>query len=107
VYDGPPIADEANPTIIAEPENLAFLLDLVADRGCPSRRYLLGSLYCMVGHSDRSDPRLETGVAAAQQMTDPWLTTWASRVRQVMYQPESFNRADWCGWPGYADRPEG
>lgn len=70
MHDGPRIVDEVNPTrdeirawaysgavepmedsdvIIADLENLDLLLDLVSDPACLSRRYLLGTLYCLVG----------------------------------------------------------
>jgi hypothetical protein len=126
VYDGPPIADVANPTpdeirawayrgavepmqdwdiLIAEPGNLPVLVELVADCECPSRKYILRSLYCLVGHSDRPDFRLRDAVTTAEEATDPWLTTWAHRVRELIDQPARFNRQDWCGFPGYAEQP--
>ncbi|GHH62424.1 hypothetical protein GCM10017774_90140 [Lentzea cavernae] len=94
-------------TLIAEPGNLPLLLQLVADPTCPSRSYILASLYCFVGHYDRSAPELRDAIALAEQTDVPWLTTWARRARQVIDHPESFNRSDWCGWPGYATRPAG
>jgi hypothetical protein len=128
MYNGPPIADEVNPSteeirawaysgavepmedwdiIIAVPRDLPLLLELVGDGGCPARQYLLGSLYCLVGHSDRSDPRLEDAIRTAEATTEPWLTTWARRFRAVKERPDAFNRQDWCGLPGYATRPIG
>lgn len=85
------VADVALPTV---------LLRLISDPGCPSRRYLLRSLYCVVGHSDRSDSRLQDAVLMAERLNQPWLARWARRVRAVIEHPESFNRQDWCGWQG-------
>jgi hypothetical protein len=36
--------------IVADLPNLELLLALVGDQACPAREYLLGSLYCLVGH---------------------------------------------------------
>ncbi len=128
VYDGPPITDVVNPApdeiwawaysgatepmqdwnvIIAEPDNLPLLVELVADLACPSRRYILRSLYCAVGHGDRTDRRLHDSVVRAQQSDEPWLNTWARRVHDIVEHPESFQRQDWGGCPGYAAAPTG
>jgi hypothetical protein len=128
MYDGPRIVDEVNPThdeirawavsgavapmedwdiIIAEPMNLAVLLDLVSDQAVPGRRYLLGSMYCLIGHSDLADPRVLSAVAAAKESSDAWVATWGRRAQQVLADPSMFDRADWCGWPGLAANPSG
>lgn len=128
MYDGPRIVDEINPTqdeirawaysraaepmedwdiIIAEPENLELLLDLVGDPACPSRRYLLGSMYCLVGHSDHADPRLMRAASAADASSDAWVSAWGSRTRHVLAHPSDFKRDDWCGWQGFRIDPEG
>lgn len=86
---------------------LAFLHPSRGHPFCLSRRYLLGSLYCAVGHSDRSDPRIRETVTTAEQSGQLWLTTWARRVREITEQPEAFHRQDWCGWPGHAAHPAG
>ena len=125
---GPSFADVVNPTsdeirawaysgrtapmedweiIIAEPANVSLFITLVADTLCPSRSYILLSLYCTVGHSDRSGPWLHEAVLTAEHSTEPWLRTWARRVREIVERPESFDRKDWCGWPGYVDGPPG
>jgi hypothetical protein len=128
MYDWPRMVDEVNPTqdeirawahsgavepmqdwdiVIAEPENLELLLDLVGDQACPSRRYLLGSLYCLIGHSDRADPRLLSAAIAAEASSDAWVAAWGRRVHQVLANPSTFNRDDWCGWQGLRVSPEG
>jgi hypothetical protein len=121
MYDGPRIVDEVNPTqdeirawaysgamepmedwdiIVADLENVDLLLDLVGDQACPARRYLLGCLYCLVGHSDRADPRLLGAAHSAAQSADPWVATWARRVSQILADPAAFDRGAWCGPEG-------
>jgi hypothetical protein len=127
MYDGPRIVDEVNPTqdeirawadsgadepvqdwdiVIAEPENLQLLLDLVGDPECPSRRYLQGSMYCLVGHSDHADPRLMSAAVDAEAASDTWVSAWGRRVRHVLTHPSDFKRDDWCGWQGFRVDPE-
>lgn len=91
--------------IVAEPEMLRTLLDLVGDPECPKRKYLLGSLYCLVGHSRLDDPRIAEAVLRALGSDDPWLRTWARRTQAVLSDPVSRNRDDWCGWQGYQTQP--
>ena len=86
-------------------DDLTLLLQLVGDVDCPARHYLLGVLYCLVGHSDRDDPRVRAAVAAAEVAENPWLSTWARRVGDVRAHPDSFTRRDWCGWDGLSTRP--
>lgn len=93
--------------IIADVDNLELLLELVGDPVCSAREYLLGSLYCMVGHSDRTDPRLLRTAEAAQESSDGWISTWGRRVCQVTEHPSDFNRADWCGLDGFRSNPGG
>ncbi len=93
--------------IIAELDHLPMLLDCLDDPACPSRPYLLSSLYCLAGHLDRTDPRLLEGVARAERSEQRWLTVWAGRVRKIISDPASFDHSDWCGWRGLADRPDG
>jgi hypothetical protein len=93
--------------IIAGPANVPLFITLVADTLCPSRSYILRSLYCTVGHCDRSGPWLDEAVLTAEHANEPWLRTWARRVREIVERLEFFDRKDWCGWPGYADRPSG
>lgn len=123
MYDGPRIADEVNPTqdeirawaysgavepmqdwdiLVAEPENLDLLLELVGDTACPARQYLLGSLYCTVGHSDRNDSRLMKAATDAAASPDGQVSAWGRRAGHVLTHPSEFNRADWCGWQGDA-----
>lgn len=93
--------------IIADVDNLELLLELFGDPVCSAREYLLGSLYCLVGHSDRSDPRLLGVADAARTALDPWIATWGRCVCQVAEHPTDFNRADWCGLDGYRLNPDG
>jgi hypothetical protein len=91
--------------IVAEPELTSTLMDLVADPSCPKRRFALGSLYCLVGHTPHGDERLAQAVLLAERNEDPWLRTWAERSRHVIRHPEDFNRSDWCGWDGLRTTP--
>jgi len=84
---------------------LPTLMALVADPDCPQRAYLLGSLYCLVGHTDLTDPRLTLALVAANASTDSWLRTWARRADAVVADPASRNRDDWCGLRSYRARP--
>ncbi|MGV0737217.1 hypothetical protein ABQF35_10470 [Mycobacterium syngnathidarum] len=93
--------------IIAEMDNLELLLELVGDRACPDRKFLLDSLYCLVGHSDPADPRLLSAAEVARTSSDAWIATWGRRVCQVAEDPSAFNRADWCGLGGFRSTPDG
>lgn len=42
--------------VIADVDNVELLLELIGDETCPAREYLLDGLYCLFGHSDRTDP---------------------------------------------------
>ncbi|MEV6270912.1 hypothetical protein AB0L64_27365 [Kribbella sp. NPDC051936] len=125
-YDGPPIRSVYEPSgeeirawaysgakwpeqdwdiLMAEPENLEALVQLVGDPGCPSRRDLLGSLYCTIGHSDHSDSRIAAAIEIAGRSNDLWLSTWARRSKRVIDHPDEFDRDDWCGWDSMASKP--
>lgn len=93
--------------IIADPEHLATLLELVGDPECPSRKYLLASLYCMVGHTSLPGSRLKDGVEIARRSNEPWLRTWAQLTAAVLAEPAARNRDEWCGWDGLRTRPDG
>ena len=95
-------------SIIAQLEHRPLLLELVVDPGCPvrSRETLLGSLYCLVGHTHDKAQFLDA-TRVAGQSADAWLVTWARRVREIIDHPEAFDRSDWCGLPGYAAQPVG
>jgi hypothetical protein len=99
-YSSVPEPYEDFDIVIADPRHLAVLQDMVQDLDCPKRQYFLSSLYCMVGHSDRTDLRLIVGIDRASQAADPWLRTWGMRARHVVANPEARRRQDWCGWPG-------
>lgn len=93
--------------VIADVDNVELLLELVGDHECPARDYLLDSLYCLVGHSDRADPRLLRAAEAARTASDAWTATWGRRVCQAVENPSDFNRADWFGLDGYRSKPNG
>jgi hypothetical protein len=94
--------------IVASLEHLPLLLELVGDPACParSRETLLGSLYCLVGHTQDKAQFLDAA-GVAERSADVWLVTWARRVREIIDHPEAFDRSDWCGLPGYVTRPAG
>jgi hypothetical protein len=101
---------EAEPTqdfdiLVAEPAMLPTLLEAVGDVSCPKRSYLLGSLYCLVGHTPLDDPRLGAAVDAAGAASDAWVRTWAARASEVIADPASRNRDDWCNDEGLRTRP--
>jgi hypothetical protein len=104
-YSGAPEPMQDFDIIVADPEHLPTLMSLVADPDCLQRAYLLGSLYCLVGHTDLTDPRLTLALVTARASTDSWLRTWATRADAVVADPASRNRDDWCGWGGYRTRP--
>ncbi|MFV8170899.1 hypothetical protein [Mycolicibacterium peregrinum] len=68
--------------VIAGIDNVELLLELIGDRECPARDYLLDSLYCLFGHSDLADPRLLRAAEEARAASDPWVATWGRRVCQ-------------------------
>ena len=127
-YDGPPIADVANPTndeirswaysgthepmqdweiIIAFPERLDVLLECVGDDNCPGRRTLVWSLYCLVGHSDLADARISDGVSRGEASDNRWLQTWARRARRAIEHPATLDRDEWCSTQSGAHDPDG
>ena len=91
--------------LIAEPAHVATLICLASDPSCPSRSYILGSLYCLVGHSDLGDPRLSAAVDEALASADPMVKTWAKRSRRVIDEPGARTRNEWCGLDGLRTRP--
>lgn len=91
--------------ILADRDNLELLLELAGDQACPARKYFLDSLYCLIGHSDRTDPRLLRAAKVARTASDTWIATWGRRVGQAAEHPCEFNRADWCGRDGYRANP--
>lgn len=93
--------------IIADVDNVDLLLELIGDQSCPARKYLLDSLYCTFGHSDRNDSRLLTAAETARTASDAWIATWGRRACQVAERPSDFDRADWCGVAGFRSRPDG
>ena len=104
-YNDAPEPMEDFQVIVADPEFATALVGLVGDPECPKRAYLLGSLYCLVGHTPHGDERLHEAVLIAEGSSDPWLSTWARRSRHVINHPDDFNRDDWCGWNGLRTTP--
>ncbi|WP_370971717.1 hypothetical protein [Amycolatopsis sp. cg9] len=92
--------------LLARPEHLPLLLELAGDPACPARETLLSSLYCVVGHTPAKDVFRESA-QAAERSGDAWLETWARRVHEILDNPGTFTRSDWCGFPGYATKPVG
>lgn len=90
--------------ILAEPANLGFLIELIADQTCPAGDFLLRSLYCAVGHTPRPNPLISAAVVHAERSGEPRLVKWARRVRRVANEPATFSRRDWCGWQATPDR---
>lgn len=86
--DGPPIQDVYSPSgddiqtwahsgrlaeqdwdiFMAEPEHLPLLVSLIEDPSCLARDTLLLSLYCTIGHTDHTDPRIAAAVDAAEKL---------------------------------------
>jgi hypothetical protein len=127
MHGGPRFADEVKPTqaeirawahsgasepmqdwdiVIAEPENLEVPVELVGDPTCPSPSYLLGSLYCLAGHSDPMDQRIRSAADDAARSSESWLQTWAMPVQHLLANPDDIRRSDWCGWDGFRTRPD-
>jgi hypothetical protein len=92
--------------IVAEPEMLPTLLKLVGDHRCPTRKYLLGSLYCLIGHSSLDDLRIAEAARQSSESDDAWLRTWGRRVEAVLARPATRDREYWCGWQGLRTRPD-
>ncbi len=96
--------------VLATPEHAGVLIDLVADEACPSRRYLLGALYVLIGDAVRSAHRsvpaadLERLLAKARASGNSWLVVWADRSEHLMANPDEFEYAAWCAG-GLAKRP--
>jgi hypothetical protein len=82
---------------------LPAVIECAEDPECPSRTFLLRSLYCTVGHLQHGD-RARVRAAAASVVTspDPTVRTWAMRATAVIDGKQPMNRAEWCGWPSLA-----
>jgi hypothetical protein len=82
---------------------LPVVIQCAEDPGCPTRAFLLESLYCTVGHLPPSD-RARVGAVAADAETspDPAVRTWARRAVAVIIGIRPMDRAEWCGWPSLA-----
>ena len=96
--------------VLARLKYADVLVELVANEDCPSRRYLLGALYALVGEAVRSqfqgvsEPELKQVLAKARATGNAWAASWAARSAQLMANPEEFDYAAWCAG-GLAKRP--
>ena len=96
--------------VLADLRYADVLVELVADEGCPSRRYLLTALYALVGTAVRDGfstvPRadVEAVLAKARAAGNTWLQAWADRSAQLIANPAEFDYALWCAG-GLAKRP--
>ena len=104
-YSGEPEPYEDFDIVIADPANAELLVALADDERCPKRKYSRGSLYCTVGHSDLTDPRLSSAVLQAASSADEALRTWASRTAVVLADPTKRVRSEWCSPSGLRTRP--
>lgn len=96
--------------VLADLTYADVLVELVATESCPSRRYLLGALYVLVGEAVRSDfskvakADLELVFAQAQATGNAWAKSWAARSAHLIANPGEFDYAAWCAG-GLAKRP--
>ncbi len=104
-YSSSPEPVEDFDTIVGQPEMLSTLIELVGESACPKRQFLLGSLYCLVGHSPHADERISDAARTASASADPWLRTWALRTTRILDEPGTFTRDDWCDEDGFRMSP--
>jgi hypothetical protein len=96
--------------VLARLKYADVLVELVANEDCPSRRYLLGALYALVGEAVRSEFQrvsqhdLEQVLAKAKASGNGWAQSWADRSAHLIANPAEFAYADWCAG-GLAKRP--
>jgi hypothetical protein len=103
-YSGEPEPMEDWDLMLSDLELAPLLLELISDSACPSRSYLLGSLYVLTGdavrtsYRDISQQQLTVLTRQAEALDDPWTSTWAKRTKILMNAPETFVYEAWCGW---------
>lgn len=96
--------------VLADLRHADLLVEVVADEACLSRRYLLTSLYALVGTAVRNgfaavpQADLEAVLAKARATGNAWLGTWADRSERLIADPAEFDYALWCAG-GLAKRP--
>lgn len=96
--------------VLANLRHADLLVELVVDENCPSRRYVLGALYVLVGEAVRSEFRkvspadLEPVLAKAAASANAWAECWAARAARLIANPAEFDYAAWCAG-GLAKRP--
>ncbi|WP_436492742.1 hypothetical protein [Actinokineospora sp. HUAS TT18] len=86
--------------IITTPAEAPTVMTLVADPACPTRGYLLLSLYefaRLAAHSDEDGwrPTLDALLLRSDSSTDPWITTWARRTRDHLLVTDQRERVAW------------
>ena len=82
---------------------LPVVIECASDPACPSRDFLLSSLYCTVGHLRSLDRnRVRALAMGAQGSSDPAVRTWANRAVAVIDEELPLRRQDWCGFPSLA-----
>lgn len=96
--------------VLADLRHADLLVELVADEGCASRRYLLTALYALVGNAVRDGFRavaqaeLEAVLGKARATGNAWLQAWADRSARLIANPAEFDYPLWCAG-GLAKRP--
>lgn len=96
--------------VLADLTYADVLIELVATESCPSRRYLLGALYALVGDAVRSRfeqvsrTDLDQVLARGRASGNVWAESWAARSARLIDNPEEFDYALWCAG-GLAKRP--
>jgi hypothetical protein len=89
--------------MLGGPEVLPVVVECAEDPGCPTREFMLVSLYCTVGHLHRDDRQRVRAVALGScESDDPAVRTWGRRAVAVIDAPESMDRSQWCGFPSLA-----
>ena len=82
---------------------LPAVVECASDTNCPTKTFLLRSLYCSVGHSTMEDrPRLRATADAALASSDAAVRTWGRRSIRVIDGTDTLVRDEWCGWPSLA-----
>jgi hypothetical protein len=111
-YSGDLAPEQDWDLVLAEVHLAPTLIELVADERCPGRDFPLRVLYLLVGDAVRSGYQqtrpedLEPLFSEAERRGELGLTTWATRSRQLLEQPDRFDYAAWCDG-GLAREPNG
>ncbi len=79
-------------------EVLPVVVECAEDPGCPTKDFMLASLYCTVGHLQEEDRlRVREVANRACHSDDPAVRTWGKRAVAVIDEPARMSRWDWCG----------